>query len=74
MNPTYENLSKFAINYSDAVIQGSKNINSKVLQHINDCDLPFMDYPGDENYESKYNNFFDTLVEVEELELTEEES
>tara|TARA_B100001287_G_scaffold190515_1_gene160933 strand:+ start:1837 stop:2679 length:843 start_codon:yes stop_codon:yes gene_type:complete len=73
-NPTYENLSKFAINYSDAVIQGSKNINSKVLQHINDCDLPFMDYPGDENYESKYNNFFDTLVEVEELELTEEES
>ena len=73
-NPTYENLSKFAINYSDAVIQGSKNINSKVLKHINDCDLPFMDYPGDENYESKYNNFFDTLVEVEELELTEEES
>ena len=33
-----------------------------------------MDYPGEENYESLYNNFFDTLVEVEELELTEEES
>ena len=73
-NPNYENLTKFAIKYSDAVIKGSKNINSKVLQHINNCDLPFMDYPGEENYEPLYNNFFDTLVEVEELELTEEES
>ena len=71
-NPNYENLSKFAINYSDAVIKGSKNINTNVLKHIKDSELPFMDYPGEENYESQYNNFFDTLVEVEELELTEE--
>ena len=35
-------------------------------------ELPFMGYPGEEDYEDQYNNFFDSLVEEEELELTEE--
>lgn len=72
-NPTFENLSKFAIGYSDAVIQGSENINKKVLDYMKNSELPFMGYPGEEEYEEKYNNFFDSLVEEEELELTEEE-
>ena len=72
-NPTFENLSKFAIGYSDAVIQGSENINKKVLDYMKDSELPFMAYPGEEEYEERYNNFFDSLVEEEELELTEEE-
>ena len=71
-NPTFENLSKFAISYSDAVIQGSENINKKVLDYMKKSELPFMGYPGEENYEDQYNNFFDSLVEEEELELTEE--
>ena len=71
-NPTFENLSKFAISYSDAIIQGSKNINKNVLDYIKKSELPFMKYPGEENYEDQYNNFFDSLVEEEELELTEE--
>ena len=71
-NPTFENLSKFAISYSDAVIQGSENINSKVLQVMKDSNLPIMNFPGEEDYESQYNDFFESLVEEEELELTEE--
>ena len=71
-NPTFENLSKFAISYSDAIIQGSENINKKVLDYMKKSKLPFMGYPGEENYEDQYNNFFDSLVEEEELELTEE--
>jgi starch synthase len=71
-NPNFENLSKFAISYSDAVIQGSENINKNVLDYIKKSRLPFMKYPGEENYEDQYNNFFDSLVEEEELELTEE--
>ena len=71
-NPTFENLSKFAISYSDAVIQGSKSINSKVLQFMKDSNLPIMNFPGEEDYESQYNDFFESLVEKEELELTEE--
>ena len=45
-NPSFENLSKFAINYSDAVIQGSENINNKVLQFMKDSNLPIMNFPG----------------------------
>jgi len=71
-SPTFENLSKFAISYSDAIIQGSENINKKVLDYMKESELPFMEYPGEENYEDQYNNFFDSLVEEEELELTEE--
>ena len=71
-NPTFENLSKFAISYSDAVIQGSESINSKVLQFMKDSNLPIMSFPGEEDYESQYNVFFESLVEEEELELTEE--
>ena len=71
-NPTFENLSKFAINYSDAVIQGSENINTEVLQYMKDSNLPIMNFPGEEDYEDQYNNFFDSLVEEKELELTEE--
>ena len=72
-NPTFENLNKFAISYSDAIIQGSENINEEVYKHMKDSELPFMTYPGEEDYEDSYNNFFDSLVEEEELELTEEE-
>ena len=71
-NPSFENLNKFAIRYSDAVIQGSESINNKVLKYANESDLPFMKFPGKENYEDQYNNFFDSLVEEEKLELTEE--
>ena len=71
-NPTFENLSKFAVSYSDAVIQGSENIDKNVLDYMKKSELPFMGYPGEENYEDQYNNFFDSLVEEEELELTEE--
>ncbi len=72
-NPTFENLNKFAISYSDAIIQGSENINEEISKHMKDSELPFMTYPGEEDYEDSYNNFFDSLVEEEELELTEEE-
>ena len=70
-NPSFVNLSKFAIDYSDAITQASKTINSDVSDYIKKNDKPFMKYPGEENYEETYNNFFDTLVEEEELELSE---
>ena len=72
-DPTFENLNKFAISYSDAVIQGSEKINEGVSKYMKDSELPFMGYPGEEDYEEQYNNFFDSLVEEEEeIEMTEE--
>ena len=61
------------IKYSDAVIHGSEKINEGVSKYMKDSELPFMAYPGEEEYEEQYNNFFDSLVEVEEeIEMTEE--
>ena len=70
-NPNYINLNKFAIDYSDAVIQGSQNINKDVMNYMKDSQLPLLSYPGKENYEDKYSNFFNSLVEEREGELIE---
>ncbi len=71
-NPSFENLTKFAISYSDAIIIGSENINENITKYIKSSKLPVMDYPGSEDYEQRYNEFFDSLTEKEEeLELTQ---
>ena len=56
------NLHKFAINYSDAVIQASPNIDKDVLQQIKSTGKPFMTYPGSEDYITAYQNFYDQFI------------
>jgi len=67
------NLHKFAILHSDAIIQSSPRINQKLKEYIKLLDKPFMDYPGDEDYRSKYQDFYDNFIvnnkEAEELAL-----
>ena len=70
-HPSYLNLNKFAMHYADGIIQGSEKIDSKLIQYAHDSEKPFMQYVGEENYEVSYNNFFDSLVEEQELELSE---
>ena len=69
----YINITKLGIDYADAIIQGSENINTEISEYIQASKLPYMEFPGkeEEEYESKYNNFFNSLVEEEELELSE---
>ena len=71
--PTVNNLHKFAIDYSDAVVQASPVIEKDVLSHIKSSGKPFMQYPGDENYINSYQNFYqqffsesEDCVEIEE--------
>ena len=66
------NLHKFAIDYADAVVQASPEINKDVLTHIKSSDKPFMEYPGVEDYFDTYDNFFSQFIEEEEMMLTEE--
>ena len=70
-NPNFVNLNKFAISYSDAITQGSEKIDSRISDFIKKSEKPFMPFPGEENFEETYNNFFDTLVVEEELEFSE---
>ena len=60
------NLHKFAIDYSDAVIQGSQEISDQVLSHIKSADKPFMEFPGNDEFIEKYKDFYNQFLPAEE--------
>jgi len=59
--PSFANVSKLAIQYSDGVVQGNENINSEVLQYIQEKSKPFLGYQSEETYIDAYNEFYDTI-------------
>jgi len=71
--PTLLSLHKFAIDYSDAIVQPTLHINNSILNYIESSEKLFLRYPGDEDYEEKYQKLYDKLVEKKEevLALTE---
>tara|TARA_B100001142_G_scaffold330382_1_gene398854 strand:+ start:8313 stop:9161 length:849 start_codon:yes stop_codon:yes gene_type:complete len=75
-NPDFIALNKFAIDYSDAIIKVSDNIDKRISRHIDATKKPVMEHPGGEEgvYASSYSDFYDELheeVEEGELELTD---
>ena len=60
-DPNYVNLSKLGINYSDAIIKGTENINVDVENHIKSSDKLFLDYQPKEDYIDAYNDFYDKV-------------
>lgn len=67
-NPTYTNLIKLAIQYSDAVILGDKNINSEIIEYINQQEKRFIHHSDDENFTDAYNEFYDNIIEKKYIE------
>jgi len=67
-----KNLHKFAIDYADAVVQASPDIDKDVLQHIKLSNKPFMKYPGAEDYIDAYQDFYNEFT-LEEEPLEEEQ-
>lgn len=60
-NPTFENVSKLAINFSDAVVQGSDTIEPGISQHIAESGKLFLPYHSKEDYIDAYNDFYDKV-------------
>ncbi|MBN1984660.1 MAG: glycogen/starch synthase [Prolixibacteraceae bacterium] len=60
-NPTYENVSKMAVNYSDGVIKGSETINNEVEKYIQSSKKLFLGYQNKETYIDAYNEFYDKV-------------
>ena len=62
-DPTYENLTRIAVNYSDGIILGSENISPKTIKYLKDYKNPILNFqPKDsfsESYIEFYNNLFD---------------
>jgi starch synthase len=56
--PSFVNLSKLAIDYSDATIQGSENINSELESYMKDSGKPFLGYQPKETYIDAYFDFY----------------
>lgn len=63
-NPDYVSLIKAAIEYSDAIIIGSENINPEIEKHLKTIDKPILEYQDEETYIDAYSNFYDELLEA----------
>lgn len=60
-DPTYVNVTKMAIDYSDAVIRGSQHINPLVEQYVKSTGKPYLDYQPKETYIDAYNQFYEKV-------------
>jgi starch synthase len=61
-NVDFNALTKLAIDYSDGIIQGSKNINGDLKQYIVEKNVHFLDYCCPETYIEKYNEFYSVIA------------
>ncbi len=61
-DPNFVNLSKLAIEASDATIIGSDTINSELLSFIKNSEKPYLEYQNEEEYIEAYSKFYDTIL------------
>ncbi|MEW6467838.1 MAG: glycogen/starch synthase [Bacteroidota bacterium] len=63
--PNFVNISKTAINFSDAVIKASPKISPDVEKHIKKSGKPVLEYQKPEEYIDAYSDFYDQVLELE---------
>ncbi|MCC8063384.1 MAG: glycogen/starch synthase [Rikenellaceae bacterium] len=61
--PDYTNLMKFAVQYADAVVMGSPEVDPELREFIEKSGKPVLPFAGKENYEDVYAEFYDKLLE-----------
>lgn len=60
--PSFENLTRMAIELSDAVIFGSNEINKSIHKYIKSLKKPVLEYKPEEEYIDAYSDFYDELL------------
>ncbi|MBU8893582.1 MAG: glycogen/starch synthase [Bacteroidales bacterium] len=60
--PTFINLSKLAIEASDATIIGSETINPELLSFIKNSEKPYLEFQNEEQYIEAYSKFYDNIL------------
>lgn len=62
-NPSYENLSRFVINYVDGIVMASAKINPKIAQIARESGKPILEYqsPEAEDFFDNYNRFYEGI-------------
>ena len=60
--PNYVNLMKTAIDFSDGLIKGSKDLPDELENYINDFEKPVLDYQYPEEFAEAYSEFYTTQI------------
>ncbi len=61
-DPSFENISKLAIDYSDGVILGEESIDPSLETYARQSGKPLLEYHGRDSYIDAYNTFYDTVL------------
>jgi starch synthase len=60
--PSYVNVIKAAIDFSDGVIIGSPTVNPELISYLKEIDKPWLDYQPMDRYVDAYNSFYDEIL------------
>jgi len=60
--PNFENLTRLALEMSDAAIIGSKEINKSVQKYIKTIKKPVLEYKAEDEYIEAYSDFYDEIL------------
>ena len=60
--PDFQSITKLAIQFSDAIIQGSQNIDPQTIDYIEKHKKLFLAYQSSDNYIDMYNDFYDLVI------------
>lgn len=60
--PSYANLTRLALQYSDAAIQGSDDIPREILEVIKESGKPNLEYQSPEKYIEEYSVFYENIL------------
>ena len=66
-DPTFLNISKIAIDYSDGIIFGDESIHPELEKYASDSGKPLLAYHDKESYLDAYNNFYDEVLVSESV-------
>ncbi|MCF0206543.1 MAG: glycogen/starch synthase [Bacteroidales bacterium] len=56
--PTWEALTKFAIDYADAIVIGSKDVDENIIKYAEDSKKPLLKFSDEESFIDDCNNFY----------------
>jgi len=60
--PTYSNLMKVAVDFSDGLIKGSQELPKELEEYLADCGKPVLDYQYPEAFTEAYTEFYNTQI------------
>jgi starch synthase len=60
--PSYSNLMKVAVDFSDGLIKGSQELPKELEDYLADCDKPVLEYQYPEAFAEAYTEFYNTQI------------